>query len=135
MWTRMWSTMVLAAWIIAFGVANLAAEEVSLTDLESAEIVDAQVVSDCGMEKDGCGKSGCGSLGSGCSQCCLPWKGFYVGGHTGYAWSELIYTEGPGMFGGPDAIPFGLEGAIGGVHLGYNWQTGNIVYGLEADWK
>src|SRR6186997_1872607 len=24
-------------------------------------------------------------------------------------------------------------GAIGGL-LGYNWQTGNFVYGLEGDW-
>lgn len=28
---------------------------------------------------------------------------------------------------------FDLNGFIGGVHAGHNWQDGNLVYGIEAD--
>ena len=48
------------------------------------------------------------------------WTGFYIGGFGGYA-SENT-SVGPKMSGG-----------FGGGTLGYNWQTGNIVFGLEAD--
>ncbi|KJC35761.1 membrane protein [Bradyrhizobium sp. LTSP885] len=47
------------------------------------------------------------------------WTGFYIGGFGGYA-SEDSGT--PKMSGG-----------FGGGTVGYNWQAGNIVYGLEAD--
>jgi len=43
------------------------------------------------------------------------WQGVYGGVHLG------------GVDTGDD------DGLIGGVQLGYNWQTGAIVYGAEAD--
>jgi outer membrane immunogenic protein len=48
------------------------------------------------------------------------WTGFYIGGFGGYA-SENSSTD-PKMSGG-----------FAGGTIGYNWQTSNIVYGLEAD--
>ena len=48
------------------------------------------------------------------------WTGFYIGGFGGYA-SENT-SVGPKMSGG-----------FGGGTIGYNWQTSNLVYGLEAD--
>jgi outer membrane immunogenic protein len=48
------------------------------------------------------------------------WTGFYLGGFGGYA-SENT-SVGPKMSGG-----------FGGGTVGYNWQTSNIVFGLEAD--
>ena len=48
------------------------------------------------------------------------WTGFYVGGFGGYA-SENASTD-PKMKGG-----------FAGGTIGYNWQTSNIVFGLEAD--
>jgi len=72
-----------------------------------------------------------------CDPCCVPWKGFYIGGHTGHASSDISYAEfGPAMGGGPnpEITSFNPEGAIGGFHLGYNWQRENLVYGVEADW-
>lgn len=43
------------------------------------------------------------------------WQGVYGGVHIG------------GVDAGHD------DGMVGGVQLGYNWRTGAIVYGLEAD--
>jgi outer membrane immunogenic protein len=50
----------------------------------------------------------------------LPtWAGFYIGGMGGYASED----------GGSSSI----KGGFAGGTIGYNWQAGNIVYGLEAD--
>jgi outer membrane immunogenic protein len=43
------------------------------------------------------------------------WQGLYGGVHIGAA----------------DA--FNDDGLVGGVQIGHNWQTGRIVYGIEAD--
>ena len=59
--------------------------------------------------------------------------GFYVGGRIGYAWAETrgrVYNPG-GVFVGADTVK--AQGLLGGVHAGYNMQSGSIVYGLEAD--
>ncbi len=49
------------------------------------------------------------------------WSGLYLGGFGGYGWAS-------GSSGSLD-----LTGGFGGGTLGYNWQNGNIVFGLEAD--
>jgi outer membrane immunogenic protein len=50
----------------------------------------------------------------------LPtWAGFYIGAMGGYA-SE-------------DTSNFALKGGFGGGTVGYNWQTGMYVFGIEAD--
>lgn len=44
------------------------------------------------------------------------WTGMYVGVHAGYGFSD------------------DLDGFLGGVQIGYNWQfSPNIVFGIEAD--
>lgn len=42
------------------------------------------------------------------------WSGFYLGGHLGGT------VDGDNDF-------------LGGIHLGHNWQDGNVVYGAEGD--
>lgn len=61
----------------------------------------------------------------------VDWTGWYVGGHIGYGWGEYrgtfrdIVDEGAlDMVGG---------GLLGGGQLGYLWQTGRSVYGVEVD--
>jgi outer membrane immunogenic protein len=56
------------------------------------------------------------------------WTGFYVGGNVGYSWSKwgnsgLASTSSPSV-----------NGALGGLQAGYNWQLNPTwVVGLEGD--
>src|SRR4051795_5506751 len=59
----------------------------------------------------------------------FDWSGFYAGAHAGYDWGRAhvidngVLTE--------NSVP--MNGAIGGLLAGINWQTGMFVYGLEGD--
>ena len=59
----------------------------------------------------------------------FDWSGFYAGAHAGYDWGRAhvidngVLTE--------NAVP--MNGAIGGLLTGINWQVGRFVYGLEGD--
>jgi outer membrane immunogenic protein len=54
----------------------------------------------------------------------LPtWTGFYAGVNVGGGWAD-------GGLGTGD-----LTGVIGGGQLGYNWQAGQFVFGIEGDFQ
>jgi outer membrane immunogenic protein len=57
------------------------------------------------------------------------WTGFYVGLQGGYMWGDADHSFNDATLGGTSD----QDGWIGGGHLGYNWQTGPWVLGLEAD--
>jgi len=68
------------------------------------------------------------------------WQGFYVGGHLGADWSDLggAQTHPLSFQGFPSSFQTGDmsgAGALGGLQLGYNWQSGPccFVFGIEAD--
>ncbi|MGO4404403.1 outer membrane protein [Bosea sp. RAF48] len=66
----------------------------------------------------------------------FTWTGFYIGLNAGVGWTnsrDVIVT-------GPTAASSGIlsggggDGSfVGGGQIGYNWQSGAIVYGLETD--
>jgi outer membrane immunogenic protein len=61
----------------------------------------------------------------------FSWAGFYVGANAGYSWgsTDIGYSTpyaAPSMTTHPDSF-------IGGGQIGYNWQTGLVVWGLETD--
>lgn len=59
------------------------------------------------------------------------WSGFYVGGHLGYAFGrEDVRDVLTGLSSATDP-----EGFLGGAQIGFNWQTGAFVFGVEADWS
>ncbi len=59
------------------------------------------------------------------------WAGAYIGASVGAVWHELDYEDTTDL---PDATASGRKaGIIGGGHIGYNWQSNNFVYGVEAD--
>jgi outer membrane immunogenic protein len=65
------------------------------------------------------------------------WTGFYIGGNGGYATSRNCWGFVP--VGGGAIIPDGCHSQSGGVvggQVGYRWQGGPLVFGLEAqgDW-
>jgi outer membrane immunogenic protein len=70
--------------------------------------------------------------------CCAPfsWTGFYIGADGGYAWEtdtrDIVVTNNLGASTAP--FPrFRPEGGFGGGQVGYNWQSGLLVLGAEAD--
>jgi outer membrane immunogenic protein len=71
----------------------------------------------------------------------FTWTGFYVGGNLGWGWrdddNETVVLTGPG-------VPAGLVGTLnfgngndgnflGGGQIGYNYQIGSFVIGVETD--
>lgn len=59
------------------------------------------------------------------------WTGFYIGAMGGYGWSDTVRASVGGLT--VSASSNNLKGGFGGGTLGYNWQTGNFLFGLEAD--
>jgi outer membrane immunogenic protein len=65
------------------------------------------------------------------------WSGFYIGGNIGYSWgrsgTDATLGSTTGTVFGTGFGSADLDGWIGGGQIGFNWQTGNTVFGLEAD--
>lgn len=66
------------------------------------------------------------------------WSGFYAGIGMGGAQSHsTIDTDYTPPLAPPGPIPFNNEfsggGSTVGANLGYNWQAGNILFGVEGD--
>jgi outer membrane immunogenic protein len=71
----------------------------------------------------------------------VSWTGFYVGANGGGAWGRSCWTfvgtvPAVGLPAPLDEGCHDLSGGILGGQLGYNWQTGAMVFGVEAqgDW-
>ena len=73
----------------------------------------------------------------------FSWTGWYVGVHVGGAWgtkewSDPVITEFDGLATETFSIPglttnnYGVNGFLGGGQIGYNYQTGPWVWGVEA---
>jgi outer membrane immunogenic protein len=60
----------------------------------------------------------------------FSWTGFYAGLQTGYVWGEANNSFSDPLLVGGGSDP---EGWIGGGYGGYNWQSGNFVFGFETD--
>jgi outer membrane immunogenic protein len=89
------------------------------------------------------------------------WTGFYVGANVGYSWgrvntdlaasattttrTRIFRTAGPDLISDVTTVglPVGIagtgstnvDGIIGGGQIGYNWQSGAWLFGLEADFQ
>jgi len=65
------------------------------------------------------------------------WTGFYAGGNLGYSWGNadttVSFVDGTGTVLATSNQSIGINGVIGGGQMGYNWQTGRWVLGLETD--
>ena len=66
------------------------------------------------------------------------WTGFYIGAHGGGVWGNkdwnVVSAAGiplpVGPIGGHE-----LDGWIAGGQVGFNWQFGNVVVGIEGQWS
>jgi outer membrane immunogenic protein len=81
----------------------------------------------------------------------FSWTGFYGGVNAGYSWGNSsndwnFFAANPG--GGTSVCPPAgtalciagtdsnhMNGALGGIQIGYNWQTGRYVFGIETDFE
>jgi len=69
------------------------------------------------------------------------WSGFYGGVNVGYGWgnNDMAFGDAtpPPAAGNTGILPQSLSdtssGVIGGGQVGYDWQMGSLVTGLEAD--
>jgi outer membrane immunogenic protein len=59
----------------------------------------------------------------------FSWNGFYIGGEIGGVWANGSVTD--SLFG--LSVSTSHSGFIGGGVVGYNYQTSNIVFGVEGD--
>lgn len=57
----------------------------------------------------------------------VNWSGLYVGAQVGYGWGRQVWRDAPLSFNG--------DGVVGGLHAGYNIQSGALVFGVEADFE
>ena len=56
----------------------------------------------------------------------VSWSGFYVGANVGYGWANALQD-------GDENDSSELDGWLGGVQAGYNYNLGGVVLGVEAD--
>jgi outer membrane immunogenic protein len=78
------------------------------------------------------------------------WEGFYLGANAGYAWrsnSNLdlgangvqtgVFLDGPAQLAaqlaGLAPSELNTKGSLAGGQIGYNWQVGGVVWGIETD--
>lgn len=61
------------------------------------------------------------------------WSGAYLGAQLGYGFGNTssVTTNLVGTF--PVPFDYSSDGALGGVHAGYNFQSGSFVLGIEGD--
>jgi outer membrane immunogenic protein len=78
----------------------------------------------------------------------FTWTGFYIGGHAGWGQTALdmhfpsdnFFTLASSFTGCPTTLACELErgntlsGFLGGGHIGFNYQTGPFVFGVEGAW-
>lgn len=68
----------------------------------------------------------------------FTWTGFYVGLNGGFAFGgdDVVGLRLTPPANGPQLANYGkleLSGGFGGGQVGYNWQLGALVFGVEAD--
>jgi outer membrane immunogenic protein len=63
----------------------------------------------------------------------FDWSGFYLGGQGGGFYQRDTVTTPGGELLSPMSIHDGSFFA--GGYTGYNWQRGNVVFGVEGDWS
>ena len=61
------------------------------------------------------------------------WTGYYIGGFGGYAFGNQNLVNGPITNFAPFTANWETHGAFGGGEIGGYWQSGQFVWGVQAD--
>lgn len=59
------------------------------------------------------------------------WSGLYIGLNAGYASAKVANTVSGGGLDGSGSV--NMPGGIGGAQIGFNYEIGSVVFGVEAD--
>jgi outer membrane immunogenic protein len=115
---------------------SLAMKKLAAVALTAASVLTLSAAANAGdMYQSGAGSKEIPYIG-------VNWSGFYIGGNEGYGFGKggSVHALHKMDVGIPaDSVPFTdaktflTEGAFGGGQLGFNWQQGRLVYGIEAD--
>src|SRR6476660_10312526 len=67
----------------------------------------------------------------------VSWTGFYLGGELGWIQTNAQYTTGALLLGAPFVVTSGSDknGLSYGILGGYNYQMGQLMVGIEADFQ
>ena len=84
----------------------------------------------------------------------FSWTGFYVGGHAGLGTGnstgrpeavifedqtfpivDILDPDFGGLVSDFFSTDYNMSGATFGAHVGYNFQSGNVVYGIEGSYS
>jgi outer membrane immunogenic protein len=67
----------------------------------------------------------------------FTWTGFYLGGELGWIRTDPEYTAGALLLGAPFVVSSASskDGLSYGLLAGYNYQMGNLVFGIEGDFE
>jgi outer membrane immunogenic protein len=60
------------------------------------------------------------------------WTGFYVGANLGWSFGRAS-TDWTVAGAAAGSTSHNMDGILGGLQAGYNWQSGNWLFGLETD--
>ncbi len=85
---------------------------------------------------NGCNYGGCGYKDEGVYIPPPLWQGFYIGGFAGVAWGSAETSGDIIILTNSGIVPLSTlngSGLYGGGQLGYNFQFGRFIYGIEAD--
>ncbi len=63
------------------------------------------------------------------------WTGFYLGGNVGghFGNDDITTTTGIPAIDGITATSLTPQGVVAGLQVGYNWQIGSVLVGIELD--
>lgn len=63
----------------------------------------------------------------------FTWTGFYFGAHAGGGWADTDWAA--VSFISDESFAFRPSGFVGGAHAGFNYQVGQLVFGVEGAWS
>jgi outer membrane immunogenic protein len=63
------------------------------------------------------------------------WTGFYIGGHVGWHQTEKDWGHADPFFPWVGSRGHDSDGFLGGGQIGFNWQTGALVIGVEGQFS
>jgi outer membrane immunogenic protein len=61
------------------------------------------------------------------------WSGVYIGGHVGWGWGHVLYTDDPDDDLPSDIEDWTVEGWLVGAQIGANVQMDALVFGVVGD--